>query len=104
MTNFHEILSSEVLKEISEIRSNVSANELFLEKLERNLTRETGPEKSRPVNFPTINQGKSRRTFSCPSCNFLSDEIRRVAQHIMRHHEKKFPYSKGSIINIIISR
>ena len=42
-------------------------------------------------------QQKDPEAFSCPSCTYKSGKSGRVAQHFMKIHEEKFPYSQGSI-------
>ena len=53
-----------------------------------------------PKNLPIPSQGVldghpgtlTAPTFTCPACDYTSDRPYRVAQHIMKHHENKFPY------------
>ena len=109
MANYYDILSGEAVKEISEINPKVSAKENFLEKVERNLNKVSDIEnfKTETRNFrlkkgTEIQVDESPQMFPCPSCSFKSTRIIRVAQHMMKTHEKQFPYSKGSILAVCV--
>ena len=86
-----------------------ASEENFLEKVERNLTKGSDKENvNKETRNSRLKKGREMQLyerpqmFPCPSCSFKATRIRRVAQHMMKTHEKQFPYSKGSILAVFV--
>ena len=107
MTNFYEILISEARKEICDVNLKRSDERSFFEEVEKklsgrinfkNLDREASLQKSETKKLLKIHKSRTNsEVFACPSCSFTSDTSTRTAQHIMKNHEKEFPYRESSI-------
>ena len=84
-----------------EIDSIISTNQEYLEqmaKLTKQILATVTPKKKPKTKKEPRPKKESAPTFTCPACDYTSDRPYRIAQHIMKRHEKKLPYRSDILL------